>query len=376
MALFRPGPLVGAISGAMGGVVFVQGRQMQVVRPRPNPIQPGTSLQVSQQRAYAQCCLEWRGLSAADRLTWEVAARNVPFVDRLGRRRSYSPFNLFMAVNMRRAVSGLILLPYYYSISAYETEHSWYLDFRYGGPFLVCDNYTAVTNPPLAWVSGGRSFRSTPQAFYRRPGYLQYERYMVPDINIYSTFTERFGEVQRLEYVFAEVAYIIVGTPVPAVVSVVGQVPDEGVNECLNPDFEVDWTSGLPPDWSASGTATMDRQAANVFGDQLCAYCQVGAATGANMVYFRSGVGVIANRQYRLRFDMRVTAGTVSRVRVYLPGVGYYNFVLNVGVSDWTRYNYTMTSATGVSACLIQWVTDNPVTAQFSLDNVDWRTSP
>ncbi len=101
MAIFRPGHVVGAISGNLQGSNFVLGRYGPYVRKRLVRTKKATEDQLAR-RAYLQrLILHWQGLSGAQRNAWNAAAKLVQFTNRLGIPRHITGHQLFVRDNIR-----------------------------------------------------------------------------------------------------------------------------------------------------------------------------------------------------------------------------------------------------------------------------------
>lgn len=101
MALYRASAIVAAVSGKLGGVVFVRNKGSNVVRHRPAG-RGGRSIRhelaASQFVAIQRL---WRTLSTDDRAAWRAFARDYPSTNRLGITRSLSPYQAFVRFNVR-----------------------------------------------------------------------------------------------------------------------------------------------------------------------------------------------------------------------------------------------------------------------------------
>lgn len=99
MAIFRTGAVVGAISGKLGGVVFVAGKGSPVVRRSPI-VRTRTSpyLQTARARFY-NLRRHWSTLTALQQDAWRTRARDTPHTNRLGQTSPLSGFALFIRQN-------------------------------------------------------------------------------------------------------------------------------------------------------------------------------------------------------------------------------------------------------------------------------------
>ena len=110
MAIFRTGALAAAISGTVGGVVFVAGAKSNVVRPRPL-----TRFKTSPFLADSRARLHnyrnaWRTLSTLQQQAWRTAASSFNTTNALGASSPLAGFALFIKVNSElRAIPGAIV---------------------------------------------------------------------------------------------------------------------------------------------------------------------------------------------------------------------------------------------------------------------------
>ena len=111
MAIFSQGPIVGAISGSVGGATFVNGRGSRVLRHRPaRPAPKGTGIQATQS-AMNQLQNAWADLTDAQRLQWRTAAVNVNRTNRLGLSAPLSGLQFFLSVNIPMRQSPAAFFP-------------------------------------------------------------------------------------------------------------------------------------------------------------------------------------------------------------------------------------------------------------------------
>lgn len=99
MAIFRPGPSIGAISGNLGGACFVQSKAGPVIRQR-NVRTKNTSKRHLQLRALMkQLRAAWKNLTPDQHTAWNQSASQVLFTNRLGIPTLISGYNLFIKLN-------------------------------------------------------------------------------------------------------------------------------------------------------------------------------------------------------------------------------------------------------------------------------------
>lgn len=95
MAIFRPGGLAGSISGAAGGVVFVNGRSGPVLRRRPSGRPRVTEALQAARGMPGRIAAAWNELTELQRQAWRTAAAALRFPNRLGVLRAISGYQLY-----------------------------------------------------------------------------------------------------------------------------------------------------------------------------------------------------------------------------------------------------------------------------------------
>lgn len=101
MAIVRLGSLASGISGAVGGLVFVSGKNGTVVRPRPAPSRPTSDILDSARARVYNIRRHWSSLSSLQQDAWRTAAVDTLITNALGLTSSISGFALFVRVNAR-----------------------------------------------------------------------------------------------------------------------------------------------------------------------------------------------------------------------------------------------------------------------------------
>lgn len=100
MAIFRPGSIVGAISGNLGTLNFVAGKGTPIVRKRIRKKDSQTPKQITQRSGTQTISSLWRKIPADTRLKWNTAAKKFPHKNRLGQTSQPSGFQLFFTCAM------------------------------------------------------------------------------------------------------------------------------------------------------------------------------------------------------------------------------------------------------------------------------------
>lgn len=102
MAIVRLGPIVGAISGSVGAVVFVAGGRSTVIRPRPITRHKSSRfLALSKSRMHG-LRKRWRILPDLDRDAWDTHAALLNSTNTLGQSSPTTGYLLYIRVNLER----------------------------------------------------------------------------------------------------------------------------------------------------------------------------------------------------------------------------------------------------------------------------------
>jgi hypothetical protein len=99
MAILKPGAIIGAISGTVGGVTFKNGRGPIVLAHRQRIPATSTRLQINSQARFLRACNAWRAMTTLQRAGWAIAARTYPHSNRLGLTVYMSGFQFFVHTN-------------------------------------------------------------------------------------------------------------------------------------------------------------------------------------------------------------------------------------------------------------------------------------
>lgn len=111
MAIYAPGPLIGAISGNLGGVSFANPSGSKVIRrPRRSSVIL-TEEQVQQQSYVALFARSWASLEEDERAAWRTWAANRPKPNRIGVQRAQSGYQAFMEYHLAKAVVNTTVIP-------------------------------------------------------------------------------------------------------------------------------------------------------------------------------------------------------------------------------------------------------------------------
>ena len=93
-------------SGSLGSSVASHGRYQAYVRLRTKPHNPNTSIQNTRRASFRSFSQLWRGLTAAQRASWNAGGVNFPKKNRTGKTIILSGFNLYVSLNQNIANIG------------------------------------------------------------------------------------------------------------------------------------------------------------------------------------------------------------------------------------------------------------------------------
>lgn len=113
MAIFTPGPTVGAVSGSIGGTTYSHNRGGAYMRVRRVPTASYTAYAMAAKASLTAVSRLWAALDATEQQAWRVWAQNNPITNRLGNQVTLAGHMAFMQLNnrLRQASNTLIDLP-------------------------------------------------------------------------------------------------------------------------------------------------------------------------------------------------------------------------------------------------------------------------
>lgn len=106
MALFTPGPMVGAVSGRVGGTIFSHNRGGAYIRNGVVPTRVVSTYTELVRNALAACSRAWGSLTDEERLNWAAYTVENPVVNRLGQKKTLSGHMAYNALNARLVQAG------------------------------------------------------------------------------------------------------------------------------------------------------------------------------------------------------------------------------------------------------------------------------
>lgn len=96
MAIFTNGPIIGSISGSIGGQTFVKAPRANVLRPRRRLTNVDNKRQIKARATYICKVRRWAAINDSTKTAWRTAAAQLPIPNRLGTKRNLTGFQLFL----------------------------------------------------------------------------------------------------------------------------------------------------------------------------------------------------------------------------------------------------------------------------------------
>lgn len=110
MALIKLGAFVTEISGKIGGTIFSRSKGGAYAKNRVIPTNPQTQAQQLVRQVFGAIAQAWRGLTGAQRLSWDAAVDDYPYQNRLGEQKTLSGVGLHQQLNLNLNSVGATLL--------------------------------------------------------------------------------------------------------------------------------------------------------------------------------------------------------------------------------------------------------------------------
>jgi len=137
MAIYRPGPIIGAISGKLGGAVLVHAPGSPILRPAPPPRKSRSTYQLQQIARQNDAAHTWDELAADTQARWNTFAASRPTTNRLGIKRARSGRALFIHMWCLACFNGNGFTPTGALLSEMEPLTSVTAAFTQGGPYNI-----------------------------------------------------------------------------------------------------------------------------------------------------------------------------------------------------------------------------------------------
>jgi len=106
MAKFTPGAIVSEIRNKIASTVFTKNKAGASIRNRVTPINRRSPAQTNRRQILASLSAQWRGLSEAERNSWNNAGSSFPQTDNLGQTIFLTGEQLFIRCNANLLLTG------------------------------------------------------------------------------------------------------------------------------------------------------------------------------------------------------------------------------------------------------------------------------
>lgn len=113
MAIFTPGPTIGAISGSIGGTVFSHNKGGPYIRNRTIPTKATSEYAIAQKAELTYIAQKWQAETAATQAAWREWAKTNPISNALGQSRTVSGHVAYIKINATLLACNLlpVILP-------------------------------------------------------------------------------------------------------------------------------------------------------------------------------------------------------------------------------------------------------------------------
>jgi hypothetical protein len=105
-AIFTPGAIVSEISGKIAATIYTRNRGGNIIRNRRTPINRRSVLQSVRRQGLGNLASSWRGLTEANRGSWNGATGNFPYQNTLGETKFLSGEQLYIQFNQNLLLIG------------------------------------------------------------------------------------------------------------------------------------------------------------------------------------------------------------------------------------------------------------------------------
>jgi len=196
MALITPGPLVGRISGNLGGQNFAQTRNGLIVRRRLRRPRRLTDSQAEQQLKFKSLLALWAAQDEATRTAWNRQANLTAFPNRLGIPRHLSGRALYLALALGNLTADAASPALPTSLARSPNLAGATFAPEESGPFNLSYNGSTTPLQDFVYIQGSRPHTSNPRAFLSS---WRYFTGFIPDVgsqteNLYTAFSSEFGD--------------------------------------------------------------------------------------------------------------------------------------------------------------------------------------
>jgi len=213
MAIIRPGPTIGAITGNLAGLNFVLGKSSPFVRLRSSPVKKFSPGSADVRIRFATAVQDWKQMSESLRLEWNNAAALMTWTNRLGTHRPITGVLLHHKFFLSHRANGVQNLRPPVNLTRAPTLAN--LQVVSSAPNIITATWDLTppfTDELIAWW-GMRSFSLGPRAWYGRWTFLAQIAPTTPFTSevLTTEFNDALGEPETGEQ-FAIKGGIIPGT--------------------------------------------------------------------------------------------------------------------------------------------------------------------
>ncbi len=209
MAIFRTSALVGAISGAIGGVVFVAGAASPTVRHRPRSPGGASPNHAQQQSLFTQIQRTWSGMTALNKTAFRTLSLQMPAHNRLGQSRPLSPFQFYVQYSWRHfqrvgTIPTAVAAPL---DSEFPTSMTVFADISAGTQILNTPIPLATSYQMI--IYGATLNRDTPVATYTNYRFLGFfSQSGIFPANITTAWDAKWAPVREDQIIAIQVKYL------------------------------------------------------------------------------------------------------------------------------------------------------------------------
>lgn len=187
MAIFRPGPLVSAVSGDIGGINFVSSSHGHYIRRKATVCNRDTERQLYRRTAINFYATVWRAMNATQRSAWVTAAWYLLWPNRLGIHRRITPWQSFLKWNLPLYPGGTTVPSTFGGIIKSLAPTSFTVALPVNGIWEGTLAPTAGSPVKTVLIECSRPHRNTVAPFYRNWFSLPESSVAAEDFTIYNT---------------------------------------------------------------------------------------------------------------------------------------------------------------------------------------------
>lgn len=172
MALFKPSPLLAAISGNVGGCNFAMTRHGPVIRKRANRIKRQTPAQLEARADFTRALSYWHDLAPHYKKAWRALAATYTQTNRLGTSHHLTPLQLYLKFVTHQLFSPPN--PYSNPPAPSKTQPitALTLDFTAGGPANITFVPGVAAHPARQMIFAHRPFISSDRVTFNTYRFL------------------------------------------------------------------------------------------------------------------------------------------------------------------------------------------------------------